>query len=158
MNPWRRGPLTRNPYHRTPFRVARVPREITRRRTMLQLINQTENLLGKGHDIDNEPVSQAELNAMTQILLDARQRIVAELLEHATEKPPLERVRKLAREVAMAMTPEPEVAPLPITNLRVLDLWAQHLAHQFLDQMPMPDPSFGATELMLVPPFGHDRS
>ena len=158
MNPWRRGPLTRNPYIRTAFRVARVPREITRRRTLLQIISQTENLLGKGYYIEDEPVSQAELNVMTQILLDARQRIVAELLEHATEKPPLDRVRKLAREVAIAMTPEDEAGPIEITNLRVLDLWEQHLVQQFLEQAPALDPSFGATELRLVPPFGADNS
>lgn len=154
MNPWRRGPLTRNPYARTPFRVARVPREVTRRRTLLQLISQTENLLGKGHEVGGEPVSQAELNAVTQVLLDARQRVVAELLEHASEKPPLEPVRRLAREAAAAMTPEESAARPAVNNLRALELWAQHLARQFLEQSPAPDPSFGAHELALAPPFG----
>jgi hypothetical protein len=161
MNPWRRGPLTRNPYARTPFRVARVPREVTRRKTLLQIIGQTENLLSAGHEVGGEPVTQAELNATAQVLLDAKQRILAELLEHATERPPLERVRRLAREAAETMaaetespTPEADAATPCFRNLRALDIWAQHLAQKFLEQADAPDASFGAFELTPVPPFG----
>lgn len=156
MNPWRRSSLTHNPYSRTAFRVARIPREITRRRTLVQLISQTDNLIDthpRAHTIDGTPVTRAELNAVGKILLDPRQRIVEELLEHATESLPLADVRKLSAEVTEAMQVESS-APLPLTDLRVLEGWVRSLLQQFLVDTPPVDPSFGALELELIPPFG----
>lgn len=156
MNPWRRSSLTHNPYSRTAFRVARVPREITRRKTLVQLIGQTENFVKthpQAHTIEGTPVTRAELNAVGKILLDPKQRIVAELLEHATESLPLADVRKLFAEVTEAMRVESSV-PLPLTDLRVLEGWVRSLLQQFLIDTPPVDPSFGALELELIPPFG----
>jgi hypothetical protein len=157
MNIWRRGPLTQNPYLRTAFRVARVPREITRRRTLVRLVNQTRHVVSidpQAHTIRGAPVTMTKLNAAEQILLDPPQRILEELLEHAAEAPPLEQVRKLAAEATRALA-EDGLTSAPVTNLRGLQLWAHSLAQQFLESVPGPDPSFGALELDIVPPFGH---
>lgn len=155
MNVWRRGSLAKNPYARTAFRVARVPRELTQRRTIVQLINRTRKVIiadPQVHVIDGEPVTLAELNVAEQLLLDPRQRIQEELLEHAAERPPLEQVRKLAAQAAQMMAEDG--GPLPATNMRPLGPWALELARQFLETVPAPDPSFGALELSMVPPFG----
>jgi hypothetical protein len=101
-------------------------------------------------------VSEAELNAAEQILLDPRQRIVEELLEHATERPRLERVHRLAREAVAAMAAE-DTGRLPVTNLRGLQSWAQALVQEYMDGVLGADPSFGALELDLVPPFGRSE-
>lgn len=156
MNVWRRGSLTQNPYARTAFRVARVPREVVRHRTVVELIVQTRQLVGadpKAHTIGGRPVDLAEINAAEQVLLDPRKRILEELLEHATERPPLQRVRKLAREAAEAMASDGG-GRLAVTNLSGLEPWVGRLVRQFLDGLPAPDPSFGALEMDVPPPFG----
>ena len=156
MNIWCRGSLTRNPYVRTAFRVARIPREIVRHQTLIQSIGTTKRIVSadpQAHVIGGEPVTHAEINVAEQILVNPSRRIVEELLEHATERPPLERVRKLARE-AGGMMGAHEAGRLPVANLSGLRAWADVLVQQFLDDAPPPDPSFGALELKIVPPFG----
>lgn len=156
MNLWRRQPLTENPYYATAFRVARVPRETDRHRTIVQLIRQVRQIIKAepgAHVIRGVPVSEAAVNAAEQILSEPHQRILEELLTHATERLPLARVRKLAAEAAQAMASEPG-GPLPVKNLRALDSWARAAFAQFLDDAPAQDPSLGALELDLIPPFG----
>lgn len=155
MNLWRRGSLTRNPYHRTAFAVAQVPREVVRHSILVKLLGQTRRIVNadpQAHTIQGEPVTGAEINAAEQILLDPRQRIVEELLVHATEKPPLEQVRQLAREVAEAMSVGSEA--VPVTNIAAFEGLAQYLVARFLAGAPSAELSFGALELDLVPPFG----
>ena len=55
------------------------------------------------HVIQGQPVTEAQLNAADTILLDAKQRVLEELLEHAEELLPLDQVRQIAAEVAMAL-------------------------------------------------------
>jgi hypothetical protein len=156
MSVWRRGSLSKNPYRRTAFRVARVPREVARHRTIVELIGRTKRIvhtMPQEHVIDGKQVTLTEVNTAEQILLDPKQRILEELLEHAIEKPPLERVRKLAAEAAHAMSIE-KTEQLPITNLTALQAWAGDLVQKFLEDAPGPDPSFGALELDIIPPFG----
>src|SRR5438552_697743 len=124
MNLWLCGSVLTNPYYRTPFRVARVPREVVRHRTVVELIGRTRQLVNSGasaYTINGQAVRNTEINGAEQILLDPIQRVLAELLEHATEKPPLETVRKLAREVARTMEPEAEQAASNV-NWKVLEL------------------------------------
>ncbi len=157
MNIWRRGSLSRNPYRRTAFRVARVPREVVRHRTIVELIGRTKRIVNtkpQEHTIDGKSVTLTEVNMAEQILLDPKQRILEELLEHSLEKPPLARVRKLAQEAALAMEIE-TVEQLPVTNLIALQVWASDLVQKFLGDAPDPDPSFGALELDIIPPFGN---
>ena len=156
MNLWLRGSVLTNPYYRTAFRVARVPREVVRHRTVVELIGRTRQLVNSGataHTINGQAVRNTEINGAEQILLDPIQRVLAELLEHATEKPPLDRVRKLARAVARAMEPAKE-QPVSSPNWKALELMAPDLIREFLNAVPSPDPSFGAMELETPPPFG----
>jgi hypothetical protein len=151
MNIWRRGPLSRNPYSRTAFRVTRVPRETARHKTVVQIIGQTRKVVGNSqeHTIAGKPVTVVELNEAQQIILDPQQRIIEELLEHPTEKLHLERVRKLAREIAESMS-----GPASATSGAGARYWARNIVAQFLDAAPGPDPSFGALEMSVIPPFG----
>jgi hypothetical protein len=156
MNIWRRGALTQNPYYRTPFRIARAPREVTRHATIVKLIGETRKLMNRdplAHQINSVPVTSAEVNAAEPALTDPKRRIIEELLEHAAEEPPLSQVRKLAKEVAEAMAVDPS-EKLTINDLSALQGLAQSLIRQFLEQAPQPSPSFGVLELEIVPPFG----
>ncbi|MCD4786501.1 MAG: hypothetical protein K8T10_21960 [Candidatus Eremiobacteraeota bacterium] len=156
MNIWRRGILMRNPYIRTAFRVARVPREALRRTTIIQLISETRRIIQaspEAHTIMGEPVTGAENNQAEKILLDPRKRILEELLHHAGEAVPLEQVRKLAGRIVSEMTVE-EAEELPVTNLRGLESWARKIVEKFLEDNPGPDPSFGSLETGIIPPFG----
>jgi len=155
-NLWTRYPLTHNPYYRTAFRLAGVPRETTSRRTLVMLIGQTRQMVraaAQAHTVHGTPVSDAELNPAEAILLDPKQRISEELLTHATERLPLDLVRKLAQEAAAALQAE-GAGRLPVDNLSGLQGWTRSLAQQFLEQTPAPPPSLGALELTVVPPFG----
>lgn len=155
-NPWRRGALSLNPYLRTAFRAARVPREVVKRRTVVNLIVQTRQLIEgdpQAHTIRGRPVSIADVNAADSVLFDPSQRVREELLEHATERLPLERVRKLAQEAVAAVEAQSEER-LAVTNLAGLMPWTERMVSGFLDASPGADPSFGALELALVPPCG----
>ena len=159
MSLWRRGSLARNPYSRTAFRTARVPRETVRYRTVVQIVGQTKRIVSTdptAHMIQGEPVTHAEINAAEKILLDSKQRIVEELLEHASEKPPLDRVRQLSRVVAEAMT-EQAAPQLRVKDFSGLEPLRLSIIRQFLDTSASPDPSFGALELDIVPPFGREE-
>ena len=155
MNIWRRGPLDMNPYWRTAFRVARVPREMTRRKSIVQTIAQTRRLAKDegAHQICGQAVSQAEINAAEQVLLDPRQRVSEELLEHASERFSADRIAALSREVAEALAGNP-LAPLGIVNPDWLREWSKALTREYIETQALPDPSFGALELDLAPPFG----
>lgn len=156
MSIWNRGPITVNPYLRTAFRVTRVPREVVRHRTIAQLVSQTRQVVAadpRAHAIKGQPVAMTEINAAEEVLSDPGQRILEELLHHSEERLPVARMRKLLREVTREMTPQPE-SELPISNLSGLRPWARKLLCDFLSQAPGPDPSFGALETDLVPPFG----
>lgn len=155
-NLWLRGSLV-NPYYRTAFRVARVPREVVRHRTLVQLVSQTRQLVEtdpKAHSIGGLPVTSSEVNTAQQTLMDPQARILEELLEHATEKLPLEAIRKLAQEVAQAMDAE---GALSNPDIKPLELLAPTLIREFLTAVPGTGPSFGAVELETPPPFGQEE-
>lgn len=146
----------RNPYIRTAFRVARVPREALRRTTIIQLIEQTRRIIQanpSAHTIMGESVTGAENNQAKKILLDPRKRIIEELLHHAREAVPLDQVRKLAGRIVSEMTVE-EAEELPVTNLKGLESWARIMVERFLEDNPCQDPSFGSLEMGIIPPFG----
>jgi hypothetical protein len=155
MNIWRRGSLTENPYYRTAFQVARVPPEVVQHRTLVSMIGQTRRLIHgdpRAHVIQGEPVTDAAVNVAEGVLLDARQRIVEELLEHATEEPPLDGVRRLAQEVGARLAGT-QTGPLPVTNPAGLYRLADCLVGQFA-AAAIGQASLGTLELELVPPFG----
>ena len=156
MDIWKRFPLEQNPYYWNAFRVTRVPREVIRRKTMGQLIDQTRRVIKtdpQAHTILGEPVSNAKLIAAEQILLNPTQRILEELLEHAVEKPPLEHIRLLAGEIERYFSSDSQPTGGTV-SMEWLRPWAFGLLKQVLTEASTPDPSFGALELALIPPFG----
>jgi hypothetical protein len=123
---------------------------------VVQLIGQTRQLIhtdAQAYVINGEPVSDTQINAAEQVLLDPVRRVMEELLEHATERPPLERIRGLARDVAQMMQPLSE-QDIGQSNWRALELLAPEIIREFLSKVPSGDPSFGAMELETPPPFG----
>lgn len=156
MNIWRRGPLIKNPYTRTAFRVARVPRDTVRHRTIVQLIGRTRRIVSTDaqmHLVCGQPVNEAELNTAADVLLKPRERIVEELLEHAAERRHFEQAQKLARRAAEAIA-TPGAGGGQADQAGRLRAWAESLVKRFLDGAQRPDPSFGASETNLIPPFG----
>jgi len=156
MKVWRRGSLTTNPYRRTAFRVARVPRETVRHAAVIQLIGQTRRVVradSRVHQIDGNPVTEAEINVAEQILTDPKQRMAEELLHHTAETLPLKNIKKLVRE-ATELLSEKNSIPLNVTNLSGLQPWVENLVEQFLSGHPQANPFFGSLELEVPPPFG----
>jgi hypothetical protein len=159
MNVFRQGPVTQSPYQRTAFRVGRVPKEVVRHRAVVQMLAQTRQLVGDRpdqHTIAGRAVTLAELNAAEQVLLKPERRILEELLEHAAEKPPLERIKQLSKEARRALA-EGRGDWQAVRTLEALRPWSAALVRCFLDSVPGPDPALGALELDLVPPFGGDE-
>jgi len=156
MNIWRRSSLNENPYYRTAFQLTRVPRQVVRHKLIVQIIGQTRRTVRadpQAHRIAGQPVTEAMINAAEEILLDPERRIHEELLEHAAEKPMLEPIRKLLAEIDAGLAIG-EASFLPVVNLEALRPWTTSLVRRFLSALPVPDPSFGARELELIPPFG----
>jgi hypothetical protein len=154
MNVWRRGLLVENPYVRTAFRVARVPREITRRQTLVQYIGQTRAMLGadpQSHVIRGTAVTQQELNRAEAILLSAEDRILEELLTHAAESLRLRRIRQLIQEATEVMAPDQESSGPP--DRRALARILRELIRLYLCQAQGAQAEFGALELELPAPF-----
>jgi hypothetical protein len=154
MNIWRKGSIHQNPYYRSAFRICRVPGEMTRHRTLVRTIGRTRKIVKTAperHQINGEAVSDAELNAAEEILLDPQQRMAEELLYHATENPPLKRLKQLAAEAAGAMGGE---EPLEITDFSWLNAWAAILCERFLVEQPLTEIAFGPLALRMAPPFG----
>ena len=159
MNIWRRGPLGKNPYARTVFRIARVERDKTKRKTIVKLIGRVKKIVKRdprAHLIQGETVDEADINMAEKIILDPEARVVEELLEHLPEKLPLQRVRALITEAAEAMEamagagagdPDPW-ALLP---------WTREIAAAYIKENALPAPPLGHLELAVPPPFGNSE-
>jgi hypothetical protein len=155
-SPWKKTSLTRNPYYRTAFRVARVPREIKRHHTVSMLISQTKQVVKtdpRAHSIQGQPVTEAELTEAEKILMDARARILEELIEHPAERLPLDHLKSLEAELRASIQPERELADLEV-RMDFLKHWLPELIEQALAEQGSPDGLLGALELELVEPFG----
>jgi hypothetical protein len=156
MNVWRRGSLSRNPYERTAFRVARVPREVVRRRTVIQMITQTKRIAErdpKSCAIHGQPVTLEEINGAEQILLSPPQRILEELLTHRSERLPLTQVESLARDAEELIRSElaDGLKPVDMSSRRIL---LREFVRRYLERVGTTGPGVGALELTLAPPFG----
>ena len=159
MSVWRRGPVTKNPYLRTAFRVLKASREVTGTTTLVRLISQAENIAAtnpRARSIRGEPVTLEEISSAQTTILDPEKRILEELLVHATERPSTKRLKQLARMAAEAMA-EDEEAPPRITNWKALRPWLDDLMRQCLADATPAEPIFGAMELAPVPPLGRPR-
>ena len=156
MSIWQHGSVAENPYLRTPFRVAMLPREVVRRASLVQRIGQARSIATanpRANSIRGSAVSLAEVNDADEILLKPERRILAELLVHATETPPLSRVRALARKAASDLARPDDDTPTGIDCAKLKPLLVDLVGH-CLDGMEPAEPSFGALETTLVPPFG----
>lgn len=156
-NIWLRNPLTVNPYTRTAFRVARVNRDVTRRATLVHKIIQTRQIVNADpdlHRIKGEPVKETDITKASEILQNPSRRIAEELLHHAKEAPPLEIIRRF-QEKAIEILSRGDCEPVEERNFRGLISWVDHIVSESLSTDPAPDPSFGAGELGLTPPYGH---
>ncbi len=163
-NIWRRPgcPVDENPYPRNAFQVARLPKRITTRKQVVQVITSTRRIIQTDpsrHIVADSPVTEADLNTAEAILLDPTRRILEELLEHTEEQPPLAHLHTLMQEVERSLEPQGPLvidpASLSQSNPRVILLnWTRQLLSQVLEKEGQPDPSFGALETALVPPFG----
>lgn len=163
-NIWRRAgrPVDENPYPRNAFQVARLPKRITTRKQVVQVITSTRRIIQTDpgrHLIEDSPVTEADLNTAEAILLDPTRRILEELLEHTEEQPPLAHLQTLMQEVERSLEPQGplEIDPAYLTRPKLQEIligWANQLLSQALEKEVQPDPSFGALETSLVPPFG----
>jgi hypothetical protein len=164
VNIWRREgrPVDENPYPWNAFQVARLPRRIAMRKQVVQIITSTRRIIQTDpdrHQIEGNPVTEADLNTAEAILLNPERRILEELLEHPEEQPPLAHLQALAQEVEDSLdaggplTPDPAKFTQPPCR-NILQEWTRQLLCQALQDLDQPDPSFGALETALVPPFG----
>lgn len=155
MNVWRQGPITENPYRRTAFRVAMMPREVTERASIVDYISEAReivNVAPESHKILGRQVTPEDLNDAETVLLKPEARICHELLAHATERASFDRLRKLESEAgdlmaeyAKAESSSKMAAFSPIL-LEFIRLYVKTACPS--------EPWFGALELELVPPFG----
>jgi len=134
MPVWRKGSLFENPYYRNAFRIARLPREITRHSTVVKIIQQTGQIIQsdpRAHVVAGKPVTASELNTAQQTLHDVQSRMEEELLAHAMETLPLAGLRKLGTEAAGVM--ESWGRPPEIADFSFLKPWARELEHEALE-------------------------
>ncbi len=157
--PWKKVKLvTRNPYHRSAFRMVMMPTEIIRHKTVSNYISQARDLVKTNpgvHAIQGEPVSLADLVDAEKVLQEQphQARILEELIEHPTESLALDHLKNLERELLESIQPRQELSELPM-QLEFLRLWLPELVEQILDDIGRPDPLFGGLELELRHPFG----
>ncbi len=156
VNPWRRGPVTVNPYRQNAFRIARVTREMVQQRTLVQRVTETRNIIrtdAMAHTVGGEPVTHEQLNTAERTLLTPEERILEELLQHRAERPPVSHIRKLLTQLTESSDDQASSSD-GVRNHRLFELLMNHLVLRFLDTVESPDPSFGAMELSIDPPFG----
>ena len=158
MNIWMRGPVTQNPYVRTAFRVAMLPREVVRRPSLVKRIAASRNLVAAApgtNSIRGVPVTLEEMSAAETTLLKPEDRILEELLVHETESRDLRKVRALLAEVREAMS-VPDDAPVSVRP-DALRPFVRELEKQAFDQLPAVESGLGSLETGITPPFGETK-
>jgi hypothetical protein len=155
-NIWKRMSLEKNPYYTTAFAVARVPRETCRKRTVEKIIGQTRRIVNNEAQeilVGGKAVDEADLNWAFEILLNSETRMMEELIHHATERPPLEKIRKKLGEVDRMLEGEvdgEEQNPMPC-----VEGLGREALRAFVAEERAENTAFGAAELEETPPFGH---
>jgi DNA-binding transcriptional ArsR family regulator len=155
LNVWRRGPLTRNPYHETAFKTLGLPPEATRAE-IDQRAGERQAAVAAVPDryrLGERFLTAADVTQARAVLLDPTRRLIEELLEHTTEILPREELER-----ALARLPVPDwtaESPGP-HSLAFLGCAAQDLALDFLRGLPLTEPPPFPVDARLVPPFGVD--
>lgn len=156
INLWRRGPLNRNPYRYTAFRLARVPREVTDRGMVVELVaqvRQVSEMDPESHRVDGRPVAASDVNQAELTLLDPQKRVLEELLEHGFPGKARERLATLAAEAAGRLAPS-DSGPRTWARKEALGAWLAEAFAEELAKDPGISSRVGAAEVDLIPPWG----
>lgn len=156
LNLWRRGPLNRNPYRHTAFRLARVPREIADRAMVVELVaqvRQVSEMDPESHRVDGRPVSASEVNQAELTLLDPQKRVLEELLEHGFPSVARDRLAALANEAASRLSPS-DNSPRPWIRTEAMSAWLADAFAEDVSRDPGVSSRVGAAEVDLIPPWG----
>ncbi|MEA3401482.1 MAG: hypothetical protein U9R79_09615 [Armatimonadota bacterium] len=133
-SPWRRGPLSRNPYYYTAFHVLRMPPSVVQRHAVRQHVLQARNLaaaMPQAHRICGELVTESEINEASEILAGGPSRLWEELVAHRPEEyitPGLQRLRERLHSLAPEAPMADDGPPLRLPAL--LRRWMEHLLSQ----------------------------
>lgn len=154
-NIWKKkGPITSNPYHQAAFKAVGMSRSVIAPDQVAQVIEQRRQALRAipgAFQFDGRELTQSDITAARQILLDPNQRMLEELLEHQPEEFPSDELDRLyTRLVSLDWDMPPPNQPNTKFLLRV----AQELARQFADELPLADPAPYPVDGDLIPPFG----
>lgn len=165
MNLWRRSPIDTNPYRRTAFRVARLPREMMDRSAVVESVaqvRQLQELDPEAHRLDGTVVGASLLNEAELILLDPRKRLLEEFLEHPDETAGNRAghegvIRSLCAE-GLALLEVPGGSSGTWSNWVTVNAWIREVARSHLSESFGSEISLGAAELELASPWGKSPS
>ncbi len=150
---WRRGPVTRNPYHFNAFRIAGVPVDLTERSWVTELISQKRQFMAASpgsHVIEDTTVSESDVNQAELVLSDPRRRFLEELLTHSQPRTALQPLQSLDAMLAEAVREPADKSDAPSPNILVL---GRIVCSIWLHQHP-PDTAFGSAETCPICPWG----
>ena len=150
---WRRGPITRNPYHFNAFRVTGVPVDLTERSWVTELISQKRQFMTAApgsHVIEDAAVSESDVNQAELVLSDPRRRLLEELLTHSPPMTTMQPLRSLDGLLAKAIR-EP-IDESGATNPNILVL-GRIVCSMWLHENPL-DTAFGSAETCPICPWG----
>lgn len=158
MGIWTEGPVTCNPYRRTVFRIAMLPREATSRAAVVGAVADARDAVSVNpgaHRVDGVAVSLEDVNTAETVLLDPACRAAHELLAHATETASTERVRRLAGDARRLLRAVAD-RPSPAGMIGPAALASECLYGLVGESFPVV-PWLGGLELEPVPPFGREE-
>jgi hypothetical protein len=159
-NPWRKGPLTVNPYYRTAFRALGIERDaawLARDAAWRADLGERVQSRGRvvkhkpGHlRLGEQPLTLADVTDAGKTLADPTGSILEELLEHQKEDLPTDEIERLAARLPRPDWPERVPEPRHLTFLlrAVPDLLQAFLE----DGMPVDVPAY-PVDTDLIPPF-----
>ncbi|MBI3248825.1 MAG: hypothetical protein HYZ50_20170 [Deltaproteobacteria bacterium] len=154
-NPWRRRPLTENPYDWTAFQIVDMSPDVTARRAVNTVITTARKVLQAlpgQRTIAGKAVELADITAASQLLNDPHKRMIEELFVHHSEPLQTGELRRFQALFTLANATSPD--PLPVRHLHFLALLIAHLLDEAEAQLPpieIPIPTLDPTA---VPPFG----
>lgn len=135
-NPWRRGPITRNPYYRTAFHVSAVSPSTVSRKDLREDLRQAQDLVRRipgARSIGGEAVTEADVLAAGRILSDPSERLEEELLAHYPESFATPLVEHLRASLLASMRAQLRRGELRRPrHLRVLRYWFKQLLDEHL--------------------------
>lgn len=149
-----KGPVTDNPYYQTAFQILGLDPDVTSLDQISQVVEQRRQIVRTMPGvlkIGGRDLTQADITAARQVLLDANSRVLEELLTHASEPFPGDELERIGERL---IEPDwPKQRPL-VRSFAFLLRAVQALAKQFAAELnPVPVPPY-PIDATLVPPFG----